>query len=728
MSPRKPEKPPRHRLTRQIEFEEQSPLLRSFRPLLRDDVTIIPQTFRGKTFHVLQDPVSLQYFRVGERERAIIDMFDGRRTLADIHTRLREDLADAAPGFDDLAHFVFSLRGSNLLVADVTDKFFVDRAREKRKKQILSTATNFLFVRIPLIDPERFLNRTVRYVRWIFTLPFFLVWIAVVAYAVVLFVLNADKLWQPVNSVLAPANLPLLWIAFVFIKFFHEFGHAYAAKAFGSEVHRMGVLFLVFMPCLYVDVTPVWSFPKKWTKVLVGTAGMLTELFVASLALFLWLNLDEGHALRAVMFNVIFIASVSTILFNANPLLRYDGYYILADMIEIPNLRTRSGQYLLYLIQRYIFGIQKDPPPHEPSERSWLINYGILATVYRVFIVTGIILFIAGQLFIIGALLAAVTVVVWLLVPLGKGIRFLFFSPHTYASRPRAALTVLLVVAALVGFFGFLPFPRRVSAPCVLQPAEEVVVYPRWPGFLSQISASDGHNVRQGDLLAVLRNDDLRFELDRVNSDIRASRARLGDLQTRAVAASQAEASLLATLQKKRAVLEERNAALTITAPIDGRIVAPDIEKLHASYLKSGSPLLRVASFDQLELHVALDENTINEILRLAAGAHVRLRMRSHPDQPLDGTITKIASTATDDPPAPPLTDAAGGPIVLNPSSGERRRTLLPWFKVTIDLQNPPHNLMLGTTGIVKFEVPPMPLAERFYWAARRLFQKRFLW
>ena len=256
-------KPPERRVLREAEFEEQQPLLRLFVPQLRKDVQIVAETFRGKRFYVLQDPISLQYFRIGETGRSIVAQFDGAKRLGDIHTELREQFAEDAPGFDELSRFVFSLRNANLLVADADTEQFLKRVQKKKRQRALSTATNFLFIRIPLVDPDRFLTKTHPYVSWIFSWPVFFMGLAVVIAALVKVVLHAEELMKPVNAVLAPPNLPLLWVAFVLVKVCHELGHAYSAKHYGAQVHRMGILFLVFVPCFYVDVTPVWGFERK---------------------------------------------------------------------------------------------------------------------------------------------------------------------------------------------------------------------------------------------------------------------------------------------------------------------------------------------------------------------------------------------------------------------------------------------------------------------------------
>ena len=722
--PRRP-KPPERRVLREAEFEEQQPLLRSFVPKLRKDVQIVAQTFRGKRFYVLQDPISLQYFRIGETGRSIVMQFDGEKLLGDIHTDLKVELVEDAPGFDELARFVFSLRNANLLVADADSEQFLKRVEKKKRQRVLSTATNFLFIRIPLLDPDRFLTKTHRYVSWLFSWPVFIVGLIVVIAALVKVVLHAEELLKPVNAVLAPTNLPLLWVSFVLVKVCHELGHAYSAKHYGSEVHRMGILFLVFMPCFYVDVTPVWAFERKRPKVLVGMAGMMVELFIAALAVFLWLSLEAGP-LRTIAFNIIFVASVSTILFNANPFLRYDGYYILSDMVEMPNLRTRSSQYLLHLIKRYALGIRQLPPPVEKSERVGLVLYAIAATIVRTMVVCLIIFKIAGRFFVIGMGIALVTAAVWLLVPLGKAFHYLFISPQTFNVRARAAVLVISGVALVVLLTGFLGLPQRATAPCIVEADQEEVLRAKWPGFLREIAVVDGQQVAAGDVIAVAENDQLAFDLVRITSDIRESVARLGQLRTISdrVAEAQAEEYRLEMLRKEQDVLRQRMNDLTIRSPISGCVIAPGLDKSKGTFVQIGQALVRIASMESLSLQVVLDGDSVSDVERYQEKL-VGVRFRTQPGKTIKGRIRKISREATTQAPPRAVTNLAGGPVLIDRSSPEQARTLLPWFKVEVELDDDGRReLRLGATGTAKFELESASLAQQVYWWVRKRLKK----
>jgi putative peptide zinc metalloprotease protein len=715
-------------LSSELEFEEHAPQLRVLKPRMRPDTDIVAQKFGGKDYYVLQDPVTLQFYRVAGPEREIIEQFDGETTLGEIHERLRGRYGASAPSFRDLAGFVFMLRHANLATCEGSEdmRWAVERAGKKRRRQVQQKLTNFMYLTIPLVDPERFLSAGLPYVRWVFSKPFFVVWLATVGSALVAFAYNAPALLRPVNGVLAPSNLPFLWLSFVLIKAFHELGHGFAAKHHGAEVHRMGIMFLVFMPVMYVDATPVWAFPRKWPKVFVGAAGVMTELFIASLALFGWLALDPG-ALRTVLFNMIFIASVSTVLFNGNPLLRYDAYYVLADLIEIPNLRQRSTEYFKYLGRRYLFGERVPPSTDRGREKRWFLSYGVLATIYRCFIVTSIILFVASKLFFVGVAIATGVAVLWVVTPLVKLIRHVFFARETRHVRLRAVAVFTLVVAGLVGLLGMLPLAASVRAPCALEPHEQVVLRAKWPGFVSEVNVRDGDAVYEGQVLAVLANEELDTQITSLELDVASSRARLRRFETAHQAAAQAEAFRLGMLQQDLATLQERKGSLTVRAPLDGRVVAPDLERTAGRFLALGEELFTVAALDRLRVTVVVDNADVAALLR-RQDATVRIKFGSRPDSVYEGSVERIHPAATQAVPPMGLTGPAGGPVLLDPEATGEPRALVPWYRVDVALaaegsDQPP----VWSTGTARFSVGREPLGVQFWLRFRRMLHRRFL-
>ncbi len=716
---------PEDDLSRDLEFEEYGPQLRRLKPRLRHDAVVTPQSFRGEQWFVLQDPITLQFYRIGRDEREILDRLDGRTTLGEIHDALKAKLGSRAPSFRDLAQFAFMLRQANLTTPEGADdsKWHVERAAKKRRQRTLGRLSNFMYATIPLLDPDRFLIETMPWVRWVFSRWVFFLWLAVVGAAAVALAYNIRALAQPANGILAPDNLLYLYLAFVIVKSLHEFGHAYAARCHGVEVHRMGIMLIIFMPMPYVDVTPAWGLQSKWQKILIGAAGMMVEFFVAALALFAWLSLEPG-VLKSVCYNVIFVASVSSLLFNGNPLLRYDAYYILADLIEIPNLRQRSTKYITDLLKKRLIGAQVTMTPATPRERAWYLGYGILATIYRTIIAVGIILFIASQLFILGILLAVIIAILWLVTPAVKMVKYCLFDPATRPVRWRAAGVLAAGVAVLAALLVAVPLPEGVRCPCVLEPADLAVLRAEWPGFLTEVSVHDGERVSKDRVLGTLRNETLDFQIAELEARIRGSAARLRMLEAQDQGAARAERVRLAGLHKGLDTLQARARALTFRAPFDGRLDAPDLDETRGKYLQLGDVFCRVASADRLRVCVVV-ETTDLPAIRAAADRPVRIKFRSDPARVYEGRIERIHPSATFTPPDVSLTDAGGGPVLLDPKA--RDRTLMPWYRVDVILDRDVETLPVGATGRARFVVSSDPLGVQLWREFRRMISRRFL-
>lgn len=677
---------------------------------------------------MLQDPVTLQYFRVGRVEREILEQLNGETSLGTIHDRLKATYGSRAPSFRDLVGFVFMLRHANLTVSsgDEEARWTVERAGKKRRQRVKQKLSSFMYLTIPLIDPERFLRATLPYVRWVFSRKVFVVWLLTLGAALFAFFYNVEAFASRANGILAPGNLVYLYLAFVLVKGCHEFGHAFAARHYGAEVHRMGVMFLIFMPVLYVDTTPVWAFPRKWPKVLVGAAGMMVELFIASLAVFGWLLLEPG-TIRTILYNIIFIASVSALLFNGNPLLRYDAYYILADLIEIPNLRQRSTDYVKYLFKRYLVGERVALNTDLSREKVWFLCYGVLATLYRCFIVTGILLMIASKFFALGVALAVLVAILWILNPFSKLLKYIFIDKVTRPVRARAIGVFTGLVAAVVLLLGAVPIDSAVRAPCALEPAEQAMLRAEWPGFLTDVRVSNGQQVEAGQLLATLSNELLDHGVRRMELAVQESRARLRRLEaTGNPTQATVERERLSRLQQDLQTTQRRQDAMAIHAPFDGRVIAPDLDRVHGRFLRMGEPVLAVASLEATRVTAAVETADI-AALQSEDVRGTRIRFRALPARIFTGTIERIHPSATHQAPPAPLTSAAGGPILLDPQAPQGARTLEPWYRVDVVLGPDARSLPVGSAGTVRFIVGEQTIGRRIWLRLRRMLHRRFL-
>ncbi|HEX6244241.1 MAG TPA: hypothetical protein VFZ61_25165, partial [Polyangiales bacterium] len=375
------------------------------------------------------------------------------------------------------------------------------RSHRIAQRGVVAKLLSPLAIKIPLYDPDRMLERALPWIQPLFGRFGLLLWLGVVGWGAMLAGQHWNELTRDLgHSVLAADNLLIIALVFPLVKAIHEFGHACAVKAWGGEVHEMGVMLLVLMPVPYVDASASSAFPEKGRRAVVGAAGMLVELFLAALCLMLWLEMQPG-LLRAVLFNVMLIAGVSTVLFNANPLLRFDGYYILSDLVEIPNLRQRASQYAASLFQRHLFGMPLPPFEAGAREKALLLTFLVLSFVYRISVTLAIALFISGAYFYVGLLLAIWAVASATVLPLVGLVAYLALNPRLGPYRRRAIITSSLLAGVLAVLLFVVPVSSWTNAQGVVSIPEQSLVRASAEGFVARVVAQPGAAVRRGDPL-----------------------------------------------------------------------------------------------------------------------------------------------------------------------------------------------------------------------------------
>ena len=481
---------------------------------LRPHVQVHRQFFRGQKWYVLRDPFTNQFYRLRPVAYELVARLRRDRTVQEVWDTCLELNPDEAPGQQEVIELLAQLFYANLIQSDnPTDSArLFERYRKRRQREIQSKLFNIMFAHFPLLDPDNFLKRTLPLVGLLITPVGALLWFLSIGAAVKIAIEHGDELLQQSQAILAPSNLFLLYVGMVLIKAIHEFGHAFVCRKLGGEVHEMGIMLLVFTPLPYVDASSSWSFRSRWHRALVGGAGILTELWVAAGAAFVWAHTAPG-TLHSLAYNMMFIASVSTILFNGNPLLRYDGYYILSDLLEIPNLAQRSREHLYYFVKKYIYGVRRPRKiAHTASEARWLGVYAVASTIYRVFICVAILLFVADKAFFLGAILAALAVVTWVFVPLGKFLRYLFTSDEVARVRVRALATTGIFLAAVIIGIGAIRVPDRARAEGVIEPRRLEFVYMGADGFIDSFQPTGTQVSPDGPTLLTAHNRQLQTE------------------------------------------------------------------------------------------------------------------------------------------------------------------------------------------------------------------------
>ena len=467
------------------------------KPLLRAHAQIHRQRFRRQTWYVLQDYQTGQFHRLSPVAHHMVCRMNGRRTMQEIWETLSTlvDDPEDLPTQEETIRLLAQLHNADLLHAETLPDMDELAARSTKhiRRQILMRFMNPLAVRIPLVDPDRFLELTCPIVRPIFTKIGFALWLAFVAFGLLL----AIRHWvyfvsDAVAMALTAQNLLLVVLIYPVIKVIHELGHGYATKSWGGEVHEIGIMLLVLLPVPYIDASSASAFPQKWRRALVASAGIMTEALLAAIAMIFWVLLEPGLA-RTIAFNVVLIAGISTLLFNGNPLLRFDGYYVLCDILEIPNLGPRSNKYFFYRLRRDAIGIRdEDTPVTAAGEAGWFLLYSICSYLYRFAIIITIALFIATKLFFVGIMLAIFVLFQSIVWPVLKGIWYFATYPLLRHHRARASALVVCFSGIVAVILFYVPLPYSTISQGVVQLNKRSYVSVLSDGTITEISATPG--------------------------------------------------------------------------------------------------------------------------------------------------------------------------------------------------------------------------------------------
>jgi len=704
------------------------------KPRLRQHVQLHRHNYRGQTWYILQDHSTGRFHRFSVAAYQLIGLMDGRHDMDQIWQYASQALTDEALTQGQAISLLAQLYKADALVADVspdTRELFQRQHTGERRIKVQKWKSP-LSIRVPLIDPDRFIVATLPLVGKLFSLWGLLIWLLVVGSAVVAAFTHWPELTENlVDRVLAGQNVLVLLLTFPLVKLIHEFGHAYATRFQGGEVHEMGVMFLILMPIPYVDATSSSAFPGRWQRALVGASGMLTELFVASIALYIWLNVEPGF-ISAVMFNTMIIAGVSTLLFNANPLIRFDGYYILADLLEIPNFGSRATRYLGYLIQTYLFKVKGlKSPANAPGEWGWLLFYGIGSFIYRLFLISFIVFLLADKYFIVGILLAIWAFVMMALMPIYKQIKFLMTDKKLKGNRTRA-IGLSLAFLAMLGGLMLLPVQLSTVVEGVVWADQSSRVRMDSQGFVERELVSNGDQVSVGQIILICRNSEMEANQRRLQAQLAELQAQYeavssgGVFQKDRIQAELAREQIIATRAQLQKV-DRQIAQLVIKAPEDGVYIAFSKQSLIGRFLQRGEVMGFVARPTPATVRVIVPQNRINLVRQRTEAITVRVADRIADE--LDAHLSREVPRATQDLPSAALSFEGGGEIAVNPNqkgADGNVSAFESWFKLDIQIDRKEDEVGLGERVYARFLHGEEPLGVQIYRSIRQTFLARF--
>jgi len=718
---------------------------------MRPDLDFRPQHLAGRRYWGVKDPVSLEYFQLRDEEFLILQMLDGRTSLLEIKRRFERMFAPLQLSVERLQAFLTNLYREGLVLADSAGQGeqLLERRRRRRKRELVNRITGILAIRFRGFDPERLLCWLYPKCRWMFSPWSMAGALLLVLAALTLIFVQFDVLWSKIpdfHSFFSARNVFWLAVALMAAKVLHELGHALTCRHFGGECHEMGVIFLVFTPCLYCNVSDSWMLPNKWHRVAISAAGIFVEVVLAAAFTFLWWFSQPG-LLNTLFLNVMFLCSVSTILFNGNPLLRYDGYYMLSDIIEVPNLAAQSGALLRRTFSRWCFGlVSADDLDLPDSRRRTVACYAVASTLYRWLIVLSILWFLHQVLQpygleVVSQTITAAVIIGMLIVPATSAVGFLKSPLQRRQFNKNRTVLTCLVGGLVLGAVCLIPVPLRVIAAVVVQPQDAERIYVSVPGQLVE-AIEFGEVVQPGETLGRLKNLDLRREIARLTGEHRQLRKRLHNLELRRGQDPESSAQIPMTRERLSDVAlrlgqrEQDERELLLTAPCAGTVLPPPTlaaPKLQRDELVSwsgrlldannlGSPLeigtlfCLVGDPERLEAVLVINQAEI-EFVR--SGQTVRIQLDEWPSTIFTGKITKVSEIDLDVAPRELL---AGGELPARLDEHGTARPLETSYQARVPLEIHDGKPLIRARGRAKVIVDPQPLGRRLYRFLRRTF------
>ncbi len=669
---------------------------------VRSDLVVSPQSQQGQLFYVIKDPITLRYFRLRSTEHAIFKMLDGSTSVDDIKKRLAvlgHDISD-----EELQTFLTQLGAANFyenVLPNQAESLYQMATLRRKRKSVWTQVKRILFIKIPMVDPDRFFTKVMPYIDFLWSRWAMLAYAALLAFSLWAFFDKYEEARLGFSGLLTAESLALFWVIFIVEKFFHELGHGFTCKHFGGEVHEMGALVLVLTPCMYCNISDAWIIEKHSRKLYISAAGIVTEIVIACVSAIVWWASAPG-VVNNIAYRVMLLAGVSSILINGNPLMKWDGYYILSDFLGMPNLRANSMAYLAQFFKRYALGFSIPGMQRFNREALIKIIYGILSTAWIAYVMYRITR---------GMLIRFPAIGVWVLVTTLYGLIFIPIVRLTkfFAARRGKAVDVdiqrLAIIAALVVMGGYFLFfydmGYSVTAPCVIEPRETAVLKAPAGGVLVEMNLSQGDPVTEGQTVARLQNTEMEVELRSMCAQVEAYEVQMDSARSMGLSTQLDNlARSRDEISKRIEQTRERLDSLVLTAPISGIVLTDQPGRQLGKYLLTGDPVLEIGSLDTAKVTIAVEQEALKYV---RTDADVSITLRAYPWRSFTGTVSSISGAPVTTLSNPALSHRSGGNIATRPDTAAYV-PIMPTYEVNILLPNEDCRFLVGMVGKARID------------------------
>jgi len=672
---------------------------------MRGELDISRHVFRDGPAYVMRDPITFATHRFDPEDYTIISSIRRDWTLGETFEHLVTAGHIERDEEDDYYAFILDLHQRSLLTLPINnaDALF-QRFERRRRAENMSKLLGVFFLRVPLINPDRLLTQTLPLFRWMFTFPAFIAWLGLGAAALVVVVARFDDLTSPAAGILDGNNLFLLWGALIGLKVVHEFGHAYACKAFGGHVPEMGAFMILFTPVAYVDATDSWTFSKIRHRAVVTLGGMYFESIVGAIAVFVWAA-TETSTLHALSYQIIILATVTTAAFNLNPLLKYDAYYLVSDLVAIPNLRARCQESLGGMFKKYLFGIKADREGQPLEPRPKLALFGLAQAGYK----TGMMITISTVLVMkfggLGIGLAVLMVGMMLFKSIMSLARYVLGSEETAPVRVRAVLTTFGLAGVALMAMLLVPIAWPVEARGVVSFSNVGVINAPVSGTLVELNVEQGQARYEGQRLVVISDDDKDGEYRALLAEHETGRARIALAAMESPGAGFQAGIDIGHVDARIERVAADIGAQSVMALNDGLVL--DVYTANAgAHVEQGQPLFLYASGEpEAVFHIRSFEF---DALKLGIGDELVCRSPADASQPIVATVTHIAAVGTRDIDNRIRQAAPQGLVPISPVDG---RATEPYFEIRLSL-HPSEARFSGSALLTRMKTHPRTTAS----------------
>ncbi len=736
----------------------------SSRPLTvrkRPDLTASRHRYQGTGYWVVKEPVGLQYFRFHDEEYFILNMLDGHISLQQIKDGFEQRFAPQKITFGDLQQFIGMLHRSGLVISNSPGqgKQLRERGRKKKNKELLGKLANVFALRWRGFDPEKLLNAMLVPFGWIFTVPALFAFMVLFSCASLLLASQYDTVYAKLptfQQFFAADRWLILAATMAIVKVIHEFGHGLSCKKFGGECHEIGFMLLVFTPCLYCNVSDSWMLPNKWKRVWIGAAGIYVEMILASFAAFVWYFTESGTTINDLCLNMMFLNVVSTVLVNGNPLLRFDGYYILMDMLEIPNLRQKSTEVLKRWFQSTCLGLELQDDPFMPTRgRLFFGMFTIASVIYRWVVVFSICWFVMQVLEpyglqALGRMLATIGFAGLVAQPVIQTWKFVRTPGRLAKVKRKHLLTTLAIAGVAIAAVCYVPLPHHVDCAFEIRPSEAGAVYAGTGGQLVH-AVTPGTQVNEGDTVAVLQNPDLQIRLAELKGEEQVAEVQLKNVKLRSrddrelVAQLETQEELLDSIRHVLSKTQEEIDRLNVKARRSGYVYPPPHRKPQdtgdgrlpgwtgsplepenkGALLTADDLICEIGKPDAFEAVLVIDQGDMQLV---TTGQAVDLKLDSLRLSTFSGELTEVSQSALSSA-SMALSSQTGGDLQteMDPRTGALKpRNVSYQGRVPLSSTELEIPFRPGYRGSAKIHVAPMSLGTRLWRLIAQTFNFEF--